>query len=59
MRDRFSRNKSEIKLKSDVDRSLQRFRGCLQLNDKNDWFTFTLKKMSLIEAVKHIHILLA
>jgi len=28
--------------------------------DKNDWFTFTLKKKSLIEAVKqNIHILLA
>lgn len=28
--------------------------------DKNDWFTFTLKKKSLMEAVKqNIHILLA
>lgn len=30
------------------------------LKDTNDWFTFTLKKKSLMEAVKqNIHILLA
>lgn len=50
-----------VKLKSDVDRAMQRdSEDACNSKDINDWFTFTLKKKSLIEAVKqYIHILLA